>query len=181
MKHRGGSNGKEKDETCPLSDIEINLNLNPSLCLDVAKGLGVLLLRMDSTCHSDVFLIVCKALARIATACRPVIPLGAIFDEEQLIGLILTAVGSDYVRQKNWSSSWVSHAIMCLIQDIVEGEKSFPQSPRQSKVEEMVIDAAVSEGGSENSCNTRHPDNTDGPSNGEDMIVDDVDGMRGFI
>lgn len=176
MKHRAGSSGKDKEDSCPLSDIEINLNLNPTLCLDVAKGLGLLLLRMDSTCHSDVFLIVCKALARIATACRPVIPLGAIFREEQLIGLLLTAVGSDYVRQKNWSSSWISHAIMCLIQDIVEGEKAFPQSPRHIKAEEMIVETTLGGASSEETGNNRYSASNDGALNGEDMIVDDVDG-----
>jgi len=124
MLNLNGKNGKE--ETCQTADIEINLNLDPKLCSNVTKGLGLLLLRMDSTCHSDVYLITCKALARIATACRPVISLGSIFTAKQLIGLILNAVGSDYVRQKNWSSPWVSHSVMCLIQDILEAEKLFP-------------------------------------------------------
>jgi len=110
-----------KSDLLPVSDVEINLSLNPALCIKVAQGLGRLLLKMDSTSHSDVYLVVCKALARIATSCRPAIPLGSIWQENQVMDLIVTAVGSDYVRQMNWSSSWISHAIMCLIQDILEG------------------------------------------------------------
>lgn len=99
----------------------------------MAKGLGLLLLRMDSTCHSDVYLLVCKALAKIATSCRPSIPLGAIFDVDQLVTLICASCGSDYVRERNWSSSWVSHATICLIQDILEGEKLYPSPSAQGQ------------------------------------------------
>jgi baculoviral IAP repeat-containing protein 6 len=113
-----------KDETSvPITEVEINLSLSPKLCIRVAQALGSLLLKMDSTCHSDVYLIVCKALARIATSCRPSIPLGSIFNLDQMTSLILTAVGSDYVRQANWSSPWISHAVMCLVQDILEGKR----------------------------------------------------------
>lgn len=163
-----------KDDSCSTPDIEINLNLDPKLCSNVAKGLGLLLLRMDSTCHSDVYLITCKALARIATACRPVIPLGSIFTADQLIGLILNAVGSDFVRQKNWSSAWVSHAVMCLTQDILEGEKLFP-SKTDDKVETTPI------GGFNEDIMSGVEDNSTTTSSSavEDMAIDDVDSETG--
>ena len=91
----------------------------------------LLLNKMDSTCHSDVYLIVSCVLARISTACcRPAIPLGAIFSQEEITGVILTAVGTD--RQKSWSSSWISHAIFQIILDILEAEKLFP-NPKKSE------------------------------------------------
>jgi baculoviral IAP repeat-containing protein 6 len=110
LKRCGAHQKDGKDDSCASTDVEINLNLDPKLCMQVAKNLGLLLLRMDSTCHSDIFLITCKSLARIASACRPAISIGAIFTSEGLINLILNAVGSDFIRQKNWSSAWVSHA-----------------------------------------------------------------------
>lgn len=125
-----------KEDNSPQSDIEINLNLSLNLCLNVTKGLGLLLLRMDSTCHSDVYLLVCKALAKIATSCRPSIPLGAVFDVDQLVTLLCSSCGSDYVRERNWSSSWVSHATMCLMQDILEAEKLYPSPSASRNMEE---------------------------------------------
>lgn len=111
LKRGGGGGSREpviKEDSSPLTDI--SLNLDPKLCLEVAKNLSLLLLRMDSTCHSDIFLITCKSLAQIATSCRPPIALGAIFTPPGLISLLLNAVGSDFIRQKNWSSPWISHA-----------------------------------------------------------------------
>lgn len=113
----GTSKGKEGNE---VSDNA--LNLNPLLCYHVTKSLGAFLLKMDSTCHSDIYLLLCKVLARIATSCRPAMRLGEIFTADQILVLIQTAVGNDYVRQANWSSSWISHAIMCLILDLLEGK-----------------------------------------------------------
>lgn len=89
---------------------EISLNLDSKLCVSVSQQLARLLLRMDSTCHSDMFLVACKTLAKIATACKPAVPLGLIFSEEELTQLILIGVGTDYIKQRNWSSPWVSHA-----------------------------------------------------------------------
>jgi baculoviral IAP repeat-containing protein 6 len=165
-----------REETCTTADIEINLNLEPKLCSNVAKGLGLLLLRMDSTCHSDVYLITCKALARIATACRPVISLGSIFSSKQLINLILNAVGSDYVRQKNWSSPWVSHAVMCLIQDILEAEKLFPVKPGDKPEPEppTTFTEDILSGVDDNSTATS------GGSAVEDMSIDEVDSETGW-
>ncbi|CAG7720785.1 unnamed protein product [Allacma fusca] len=162
---KGYLSAKDKDEQPCCSDVEINLNLNPQLCQTVAKGLGLLLLRMDSTCNSDVYLIVCKALARIATACRPAINLSGIFNQDQIVRLVLTAVGSDYVRQRNWSSSWVSHSIMCLIQDILEGERVFPRGKKTNS------------GGVKNEMMVDEEDDTikEGVEGSEDMVVDETD------
>lgn len=104
-----------------FSETEINMDLNVQLCASLAKSLGSLLLQMDFTSHSDIYLVVCKALARIATSCRPAVTLGEIFTSDQIISLVVTAVGSDFRKQINWSSSWISHAIICLFQDILEG------------------------------------------------------------
>lgn len=149
LNKRGMLSSKDmKEDISPPMDVEINLNLSQSLCLTVAKGLGLLLLRMDSTCHSDVYLIVCKALAKIATSCRPSIPLGAVFDVDQLATLICGSCGSDYVRERNWSSSWVSHATMCLIQDILEGEKLYPSPSAQRNNGEDGAATIIPTGGS---------------------------------
>ncbi len=140
LNKRGMLSSKDmKEDISPPMDVEINLNLSQSLCLTVAKGLGLLLLRMDSTCHSDVYLIVCKALAKIATSCRPSIPLGAVFDVDQLATFICGSCGSDYVRERNWSSSWVSHATMCLIQDILEGENCILHHLPKETTGKMVL------------------------------------------
>jgi len=176
FQRKGASNGgKDQKETClPRSDIEINLNLNRNLCQSVARGLGQFLLRMDATCHSDVYLIVCKALARISTACRPVISLSSIFDRDNCSRLILTAAGSDFNRQKTWSSPWVSHAIMCLFQDILEGERASKLLRSTSNDDEVILlpqssgPVDISMGVSDTSINSS-------AALVEDLSVDDAD------
>ena len=159
------------------------------LCRRVARNLGLLLSKMDSTCHSDVYLIVSCVLARISTACcRPAIPLGAIFSQEEITGVILTAVGTD--RQKSWSSSWISHAIFQIILDILEAEKLFP-NPKKSESTITNVnggsnnnrqESSSSASGSSSSNNQREEgvmSNINDASGGsmivEDMNVDDVD------
>ncbi|CAL8111027.1 unnamed protein product [Orchesella dallaii] len=177
LSKRGLLSGKDVKEDCGTQqDVEINLSLSQSLCLTVTKGLGTLLLKMDSTCHSDVYLIVSKALAKIATCCRPSIPLGAIFEVGQLVTLICGSCGSDYVRERNWSSSWVSHATMCLIQDVLEGEKLYPTRNENATINTCdtgITDDIMSE--------VAEDDVQVQQMQVEDMCVDSVDGDGGGI
>ena len=153
-----------------LSEVEVSLNLDPQLCLSLAKSLASLLLHMDSTCHSDIYLIVCKALAKIATCSRPTTTLGTIFTSDQVVRLIVTAVGNDFVKQRSWSSAWVSHAIICLLQDILEGERVFPIKPQTEHSSQVI-------GGIEDDIMAAIEESITQDGVVDDMIIDETDAI----
>lgn len=85
----------------------------------VIRGLIGLLLSMDFTCNMDLFLITCKIVARLVLACRPALQLSKIITTNQLLQLIRIAVW------ENQQQPWAVHAITCLLQDVLEADKSF--------------------------------------------------------
>lgn len=90
--------------------------------LVVVRGLVGLLLGMDFTCNMDLFLLTCKVIARLVSACRPSIQLSRIMTTSQLQQLIRIAVWKDQQQP------WAVHAITCLLQDILEADKIYKQS-----------------------------------------------------
>lgn len=90
--------------------------------LVVIRGLVGLLLGMDFTCNMDLFLLTCKVIARLVSACQPAIQLSKIMTSCQLQQLIRIAVWKDQQQP------WAVHAITCLLQDILEADKNFKEA-----------------------------------------------------
>ncbi|XP_066281905.1 baculoviral IAP repeat-containing protein 6-like isoform X5 [Branchiostoma lanceolatum] len=112
----------------PETDLVL-CQLGRKQCIPVVRGLVALLLNMDFTCHVDLFLVICKVIARIAGATRPAITLSEMMSERQLEQLLLLCVGSDYNRGSiSWGGPWAHHAITCLMKDVLEGERLYPMT-----------------------------------------------------
>uniref|UniRef100_A0A182SGI6 Uncharacterized protein n=1 Tax=Anopheles maculatus TaxID=74869 RepID=A0A182SGI6_9DIPT len=92
----------------------------------VIRGLIGLLLSMDFTCNMDLFLITCKIIARLVLACRPALQLSKIITTNQLLQLVRIAVW------ENQQQPWAVHAITCLLQDVLEADKSFKDADSDS-------------------------------------------------
>lgn len=57
-------------------------------------------------------------------ATRPALTLAEVMSQEQLEQLILLAVHHDNSQGPSmWGGPWASHAITCLLQDILEGKR----------------------------------------------------------
>lgn len=127
----GGESSTSSDLNQSSKDYNDASNVcGPSFCLPrsqalrVAHGLATLLLTMDYSCNVDVFLLACKVLAKLATIARPAIGLGEIIDQSHLEKLLLRCVRIQgiSVGSHGWGGPWATHAITCLLQDILEGE-----------------------------------------------------------
>nr|KAG5700865.1 hypothetical protein BaRGS_012272 [Batillaria attramentaria] len=132
----GGGKDTEDEPTEPL------LVLPRERCLLVVRGLMSLLLSMDFSCHVDLFLVACKVLAKICVATRPALTLAEVMSQEQLERLILLAVQHDNSGPSVWGGPWASHAITCLLQDILEGEKLYPNSMTSSEEDLLASETA---------------------------------------
>ncbi|XP_059157271.1 baculoviral IAP repeat-containing protein 6-like isoform X2 [Physella acuta] len=131
----------DKDEDM---DTIQSIILSRERCLGVVRGLMALLLSMDFTCHVDLFLVACKVLAKICVACRPSINLCEVMSQEQLEQLVLLIVDTEFNHDNlSWGGAWASHAITCLLQDILEGEKTCPSSPEDSEADISDVDDTV--------------------------------------
>uniref|UniRef100_A0A0C9RVJ5 Dual E2 ubiquitin-conjugating enzyme/E3 ubiquitin-protein ligase BIRC6 n=1 Tax=Fopius arisanus TaxID=64838 RepID=A0A0C9RVJ5_9HYME len=102
----------------PEIDLDCLTNLSHQHVLPVARGLISLILNNSS--NVDMFLLACKVVARLVVSTRPVIILGELMNEDQLMKLIKLATGSS-------DTAWSSHAISCLLQDLLEGGRLFPK------------------------------------------------------
>ncbi|CAG9807884.1 unnamed protein product [Chironomus riparius] len=87
--------------------------------LVVIRGLIGLLLNMDFTCNMDLFLLTCKIIAKLVNACKISVQLSSIITVQQLLQLVRLAVW------ENQQNSWAVHAITCLLQDILEADRSY--------------------------------------------------------
>jgi len=72
-----------------------------------------------------MFLLACKVVARIVVSTRPAITLGELMTQDQLLHLVRLAVWNDQ-HKASWGGPWASHAICCLLQDILEGVRMYP-------------------------------------------------------
>ncbi|KDR13250.1 hypothetical protein L798_12638, partial [Zootermopsis nevadensis] len=132
---------RERDES--ETERDLNLCLPQSHCLPVAKGLVSLILQMDFTCNIDMFLLACKVVARIVVSTRPAITLGELMTQDQLLHLVRLAVWNDQ-HKASWGGPWSSHAICCLLQDILEGVRMYPNlCSQEGSPAEDVSDPAV--------------------------------------
>lgn len=63
-----------------------------------------------------------QVLAKICVATRPALNLAEVMSREQLEWLVLLAVHHEHSQGPMlWGGPWASHAITCLLQDILEG------------------------------------------------------------
>jgi baculoviral IAP repeat-containing protein 6 len=130
---------REESET----DRDLSLCLPQSHCLPVAKGLVLLILHMDFTCNIDTFLLACKVVARIVVSTRPAITLGELMTQDQLLHLVRLAVWNDQ-HKASWGGPWASHAICCLLQDILEGVRMYPNpGSQEGSPAEDILDPAI--------------------------------------
>ncbi|XP_034941309.1 baculoviral IAP repeat-containing protein 6 isoform X2 [Chelonus insularis] len=123
----------------PEIDVDGIINLSHQYVLPVARGLISLIL--NNAANVDMFLLACKVVARLVVSTRPVISLGELMTEEQLSKLIKLATG-------NSDTAWTSHAISCLLQDLLEGARLFPKPPSSqgSSPSEESFETASNEG-----------------------------------
>ncbi|XP_037945587.1 baculoviral IAP repeat-containing protein 6-like isoform X2 [Teleopsis dalmanni] len=130
-----------------VNAIEIENNFDKGLkairiynILIVIRGLIALLLEMDFTCNMDQFLLTCKVIARLVSACRPAVKLTKIVTTTQLEQLIRLAVWNDQQQP------WAVHAITCLLQDLLDADKHYkdndatPTNDRGSILEIVTAD-----------------------------------------
>ncbi|XP_023289754.1 baculoviral IAP repeat-containing protein 6 isoform X3 [Orussus abietinus] len=119
-------------------DIDCLTNLLYQHVLPVARGLIALILNNAS--NVDMFLLACKVVARLVVSTRPAISLGELMTEEQLLRLVRLATGTS-------DAAWSSHAISCLLQDLLEGGRLFPRPsvPPEESPSEESFESFVSE------------------------------------
>ncbi|KAG1667328.1 Baculoviral IAP repeat-containing protein 6 [Nymphon striatum] len=115
--------------------------LNYDVCLSVARRLIALLLHMDFTSSIDLYILACKVLAKVVTSTKPSISLSNLITEVQLQQLMFTAVKNSQCHfSDNLGHQWVSHSILCLLLDIMEGgrqhvsEKSTSSLPDEDRL-----------------------------------------------
>lgn len=111
-------NSNEQENTFDKSLKSIKL----TKLLTVIRGLISLLLEMDFTCNMDQFLLTCKVIARLVSACRPSVQLSKIVTSSQLEQLIRLAVWNDQQQP------WAIHAITCLLEDLLDADKNYKDS-----------------------------------------------------
>ncbi|XP_022332916.2 dual E2 ubiquitin-conjugating enzyme/E3 ubiquitin-protein ligase BIRC6-like isoform X4 [Crassostrea virginica] len=133
----------EADKSNVEEDQEGALLLSKDKTLKVVKGLMCLLLSMDFTCNVDLFLITCKVIATVCVSTRPAITLAEAMTQEQLERLILLTSNLEFSYGNiSWGGPWAGHAITCLLQDILDGEKFYP-AHMDSGMSDTREDAAV--------------------------------------
>ncbi|XP_072169396.1 dual E2 ubiquitin-conjugating enzyme/E3 ubiquitin-protein ligase BIRC6-like [Diadema setosum] len=121
------SSGSVDNSMLASMDLCATVLLSRDKCIPVVQGLVRLLLAMDFTCHVDLFLVTCKVLARLANATRPAITLSEMLNQDQLIQLVSRFCSNEYCSgSSSWGGPWPSHAITCLMLDVLEGERMFP-------------------------------------------------------
>lgn len=115
-----GSSGGTKTDNLDESPFDRGLkSIKIQNLLVVIRGLIGLLLSMDFTCNMDLFLLTCKIIARLVNACKVSIQLSSIMTTKQLLQLVRIAVW------ENQQHPWAVHAITCLLQDILEADRSY--------------------------------------------------------
>ncbi|XP_017761383.1 PREDICTED: baculoviral IAP repeat-containing protein 6 [Eufriesea mexicana] len=126
-----------KSETTDF-DVECVSNLSHQHVLPVARGLIALILY--NSANVDMFLLACKVVARLVISTRPAISLCELMSEEQLLKLVRLATGTS-------DAAWSSHAVSCLLQDLLEGGKLIPKtcsthegSPTEENFESLVTE-----------------------------------------
>ncbi|XP_032684948.1 baculoviral IAP repeat-containing protein 6 isoform X6 [Odontomachus brunneus] len=115
---RASAASSSKSDVVDL-EVEYVTNLSHQYVLPVARGLVALILH--NTTNVDMFLLACKVVARLVVSTRPAISLCELMTEEQLLKLVRLATGTS-------DATWSSHAVSCLLLDLLEGGRLFPRT-----------------------------------------------------
>ena len=76
-----------------------------------------------------------QVIARITQLTRPALCLSEVLSQPELEQLLMLMCDSRYnTSQSSWGGAWAGHAISCMLQDVLEGERLSPQ----------LLDAAAS-------------------------------------
>ncbi|XP_076097651.1 dual E2 ubiquitin-conjugating enzyme/E3 ubiquitin-protein ligase BIRC6-like isoform X3 [Mytilus galloprovincialis] len=122
------------------------LVLSKEKTLKVVRGLMALLLSMDFTCNVDLFLVTCKVLATVCVMTRPAVTLSEAMTQDQLGKLILLASNLDLnYGNVSWGGPWAGHAITCLLQDILDGERYYPAPTSRPDLPEDLVNSVADE------------------------------------
>lgn len=114
-----GGGGARKDDGEPPQDAF--MPLDRANALSVAHGLIKLLMNSSSPCCVDSFLLTCKVIGGLVSVTRPSPALTEIVTRTQLGALLRHALTLD----TTWGAPWALHALTCLLQDILEGERLY--------------------------------------------------------
>lgn len=72
---------------------------------------------------SSLTIYVIQVLSRLANSVKPTIKLSELATQEQLHKLLYNATHSKFNNvMGSWGGQWVRHAVLCMLEDIVEGE-----------------------------------------------------------
>lgn len=125
---KNGNGNRMPDHSTPIQESSptssVPKKLNYEHCLTVCRGLILLILNLDCSCNIDIFLLSCKTIARIIVSTKPSLTLQQLVTQQQLLQLLRLAV-------RNEGSQWISHAVTCLLQDMLESQKSSKNVPSQ--------------------------------------------------
>ncbi|XP_069180397.1 baculoviral IAP repeat-containing protein 6 isoform X6 [Procambarus clarkii] len=142
------SGGARKDDSD--SSGEVFVPLDRTTALSVAHGLIKLLMNTSSPCCVDSFLLTCKVIGGLVSVIRPSPSVAEIVTRSQLGALLRHALTLD----TTWGAPWALHALTCLLQDILEGERLYgnvvvntDQHKEEVDTFEIVVDAARSSAG----------------------------------
>ncbi|XP_065205960.1 baculoviral IAP repeat-containing protein 6-like isoform X3 [Planococcus citri] len=112
----GGSDGAGTSGTA--SSVG-KIGVDKSHCLPVIRALVAFMLHVDITCNVDLFLISCKVMSCLLQISYSPIILNEILTEDQLLKLLQMAVWCENGKSM-CGGKWTSHAITCLLQDIMD-------------------------------------------------------------
>ncbi|XP_076225750.1 BIR repeat containing ubiquitin-conjugating enzyme isoform X2 [Nomia melanderi] len=112
-------------------DVEYISNLSHQHVLPVARGLIALIL--CNSANVDMFLLACKVVARLVISTRPTISLCELMSDEQLLKLVRLATGTS-------DAAWTSHAVSCLLQDLLEACSTYEGSPSEENFEPLATE-----------------------------------------
>ena len=69
-----------------------------------------------------------QVIARITQLTRPALCLSEVLSQPELEQLLMLMCDSRYnTSQSSWGGAWAGHAISCMLQDVLEGERLSPQ------------------------------------------------------
>lgn len=110
------------------------------ISLELGKSLARLLTQsINSYSSSDLFVLCCRVLSSLCLNTQPSLSLNELFDKNDLQRLIMLNVSLDFNHGSVcWGSPWSTHALLCLLADVVENES------RSSNVTEMGGSDAMS-------------------------------------
>ena len=83
-------------------------------------------------------------MARITQLTRPVLCLNEVLTQPELERLLLLLCDSRYnTLHSSWGGPWAGHAVTCMLQDMLEGERLAPESSSGARGAGLTDDEAL--------------------------------------